>query len=185
MGLRDQKKAKTRKMISDLATKLFVKKGYDAVTTAEIARLAEVSVPTLFNYFPTKEALVFDEDLEREEQLVRCVVERKKGTNAFDALWLEFANHFDPELVKHYPAFRKMIDETPALAAYERSMWMRHQEALGKAIRKTAKIKLSEIEANTIAGFALDAFHSSLKTADPKSTLKKLFHLLENGCKEI
>jgi AcrR family transcriptional regulator len=56
------------------------------VTTAEIAEKAEVSVPTLFNYFPTKETLVFDEDQEREEKLVRAVTERKQGTSILDAL---------------------------------------------------------------------------------------------------
>ena len=77
MGLRELKRAKTRKLISDIATNLFIERGYDAVTTAEIARLAEVSVTTLFNYFPTKESLVFDEDQSIEAALVHAVISQK------------------------------------------------------------------------------------------------------------
>jgi AcrR family transcriptional regulator len=59
-----------------MATALFIERGYHAVTTAEIAERAAVSVPTLFNYFPTKESLVFDEDSEREARLVETVENR-------------------------------------------------------------------------------------------------------------
>ena len=93
MGLRELKKAKTRKMISDLATGLFIEKGYDQVTTAEIARLAEVSVPTLFKYFPTKETLVFDEEDEREARLVAAVTDRKAGVSILDGLLEYFCSY--------------------------------------------------------------------------------------------
>ncbi len=62
MGRRERKKAATRKAISDAATELFLERGFDEVSIREIAERADVSPTTVFAHFPSKEALVFDED---------------------------------------------------------------------------------------------------------------------------
>jgi AcrR family transcriptional regulator len=59
-SLRERKKRETRQRISDIATDLIGKRGFDAVTVAEIARAAGVSPMTVFNYFPRKEDLFLD-----------------------------------------------------------------------------------------------------------------------------
>ncbi len=64
MGLRERKKARTRLQISDIATKLFLDRGFDDVTVAEVAKAANVSVKTVFNYFGAKEDLLFDREPE-------------------------------------------------------------------------------------------------------------------------
>lgn len=61
-GLRERKKRETRRSISDIATTLFMSKGFDNTTIAEIAEAAGVSPQTVANYFPTKTDLFFDED---------------------------------------------------------------------------------------------------------------------------
>lgn len=61
-GLRERKKRETRRSISDIATTLFMSKGFDNTTIAEIADAAGVSPQTVANYFPTKTDLFFDED---------------------------------------------------------------------------------------------------------------------------
>ena len=58
-GLRERKKTQTRELISDTARDLFAESGFDRVTVAEIARRADVSEATVFNYFPTKEDLFY------------------------------------------------------------------------------------------------------------------------------
>jgi len=58
MRITAEKKAITRQRILDVAAKLFRTDGYDATTTRDIAVDAEIAVGTLFNYFPTKEAIV-------------------------------------------------------------------------------------------------------------------------------
>ncbi|MDA0161456.1 TetR family transcriptional regulator [Solirubrobacter ginsenosidimutans] len=66
-GLRERKKAATRAAISDVATRLFEARGFEAVTVADIAAAADVSKKTVFNYFPAKEDLFFDaEDAVRD-----------------------------------------------------------------------------------------------------------------------
>ena len=58
-GLRERKKRQTREAIAQAAMALFVARGFDAVTVADVARAADVSEKTVFNYFPAKEDLVF------------------------------------------------------------------------------------------------------------------------------
>lgn len=67
--MRDRKKALTRQYISDVGTQLFLERGFEAVTVAEIAAAADVSVKTIFNYFGSKEDLLLD----REEEIVESV----------------------------------------------------------------------------------------------------------------
>src|SRR3954471_174340 len=59
-GLRERKKRLMRQQLSDTATEMFVERGFDAVRVAEIAEACGVSEKTVFNYFPTKEALILD-----------------------------------------------------------------------------------------------------------------------------
>src|SRR4051794_41350410 len=80
-GRRERKKAATRRALADAALELFLERGYDDVTVAEIAEAADVSVTTLFNHFPGgKPALVFDEAQAREDALVAAVRDRPEGT---------------------------------------------------------------------------------------------------------
>src|ERR1700727_1389166 len=60
IGLRERKKRLMRQQLSDTATELFLERGFDAVRVAEIAEACGVSEKTVFNYFPTKEALILD-----------------------------------------------------------------------------------------------------------------------------
>jgi AcrR family transcriptional regulator len=61
-GLRERKKRATRRAMSDAATELFMTKGFDNTSVAEIAEAVGVSPQTVLNYFPTKTDLFFDEN---------------------------------------------------------------------------------------------------------------------------
>ena len=59
-GLRERKKRLMRRQLSDTATEMFMERGFEAVRVAEIAEACGVSEKTVYNYFPTKEALILD-----------------------------------------------------------------------------------------------------------------------------
>ena len=88
-GLRERKKRQTRQHISDMATGLFLERGFDAVTIAEIADAADVSVNTVYNYFPAKEDLFLDRSKGIVERLSRFVRGRDIGESAADAVLRE------------------------------------------------------------------------------------------------
>jgi len=63
-GLRERKKARTRASLREHALRLFREQGYQATTVEQIAAAAEVSASTFFRYFPTKEDLVLQDDMD-------------------------------------------------------------------------------------------------------------------------
>jgi AcrR family transcriptional regulator len=99
-GLREWKKARTRLAISDVATRLFVERGFEEVTVADIAAAAEVSVKTIFNYFSSKEELFFDRADEVIGAIADAVIDRAPGTTVLGALRAVLADRrvpFDPD----------------------------------------------------------------------------------------
>jgi AcrR family transcriptional regulator len=64
VGLRERKKARTRASIREHAIRLFCEKGYQDTTVQMIAAAADISPSTFFRYFPTKEDLVLQDDLD-------------------------------------------------------------------------------------------------------------------------
>ena len=85
-GLRERKKQKTRDTIITVALERFAEQGYEHTTIAEIADAAEVSPRTIFAYFPSKEDIVFYDQLQVQENLARALRERPEGATALDAL---------------------------------------------------------------------------------------------------
>ncbi|MFB6535488.1 TetR/AcrR family transcriptional regulator [Streptomyces noursei] len=85
-GLRERKKRQTRQRISEVALGLFVARGFDKVTIAEVAAAADVSVNTLYNYFAAKEDLVLPPDEASPQRLADIVRDRQPGESAARAV---------------------------------------------------------------------------------------------------
>ncbi|MFI9048423.1 TetR/AcrR family transcriptional regulator [Streptomyces sp. NPDC053427] len=85
-GLRERKKRQTRQRISEAAIGLFVERGFDHVTIAEVAAAAEVSVNTLYNYYEAKEDLVLPPDQASPQRLADIVRARRPGASAARAV---------------------------------------------------------------------------------------------------
>jgi AcrR family transcriptional regulator len=80
-GLRERKKRQTRETIARAAMKLFLAHGFDEVTVADVARAADVSQKTVFNYFATKEDLVLHGGQERRAALIEAIRSRPRGAS--------------------------------------------------------------------------------------------------------
>src|SRR5580693_5164606 len=131
-GLRERKKRQLRQQLSDTATRMFVERGFDAVRVIEVAEACGVSDKTVFNYFPTKEALVLD-------RLAGTVAALRSGLAEPGVPPLQAALRIlDGELsaltgmlaAQHDPAaaigqmrrFGELIHGTPSLRAYQSDM---------------------------------------------------------------
>jgi AcrR family transcriptional regulator len=137
-GLRERKKAQTRQTIADTALRLFTERGFDQVTVAEVAREADVSEATLFNYFPTKEDLLFHRMGAYEARLVDAVRDRESGTSAVAAL-TEFLvrpqhDRLSSRDSESLATMARMITTSPALLARERQVFAEHTAQLAAVL---------------------------------------------------
>ncbi|MFJ9776398.1 TetR/AcrR family transcriptional regulator [Kitasatospora sp. NPDC101157] len=184
-GRRERKKAQTRQALADAALELFLERGYDQVGVKDVADAADVSVTTLFKHFPSKEALVFDQDDDLEAALVAAVRERPAGRSIPQALrehlllgQTRFAVHAaDPR----FPAFLRMVQDTPALRDYAHRMWTRHEAALAGAIAEDVGASRDDVRCAALARFALEARSLIQRHPDPARAADEAFALLEHG----
>ncbi|ROQ65973.1 TetR family transcriptional regulator [Streptomyces sp. 840.1] len=131
-GLRERKKRRTRQHLSDVATGLFLDRGFDEVTIAEVARAADVSVNTVYNYFPAKEDLFLDRSRGIVDRLSRYVRGRDRGESAADAVLRELRIQVESVsptvgLMEGYERFMRVIEGADSLKA---RLWHVQQEAL-------------------------------------------------------
>ncbi|MEV6850375.1 helix-turn-helix domain-containing protein [Actinoplanes sp. NPDC051411] len=123
LSLRDRKKAATRRALIEAAEQLFEERGFDAVTVAEIADAANVSVKTMFVYFRTKEDLVFA-DNELIESLVAAVRDRPAGSAPADAIVRVLSAAIDPQHVQEgLEGFHRGYGQSLALESGLLRLW--------------------------------------------------------------
>ncbi len=79
-----------------MATRLFVTRGFEQVTLAEIAEAAEVSVKTIFNHFGSKEDLFFDRVDEVQARFESAIADRPEGETVLGALRVLLTEHLVP-----------------------------------------------------------------------------------------
>ena len=181
LGRRERKKAQTRKALADAALNLFLARGYAQVGVKDVADAADVSVTTLFKYFPSKEALVFDADEDVEAALVAAVRDRA-GRSIPAALHAHLRQRLadrptDPDI----SAFGRLVEQTPALTEYAARMWLRHETALAHAIAAEVGAAEDDIRCAALARFALEAAQLAHRHGDDPELLDPIFDLLENG----
>ncbi|MGC5365094.1 TetR/AcrR family transcriptional regulator [Streptomyces sp. DT24] len=141
IGLRERKKRLTYETVSGAAIALFLERGFDRVSVAEVAAAADISKPTLFRYFPTKEDLVLHRFADHEDEAARMVEDRADGVAPLDALRLHFLAGLDrrdpvtglsdiPEVL----AFHGLLYGTPSLVARLYEYQGRSEAALARAL---------------------------------------------------
>jgi AcrR family transcriptional regulator len=166
-GLRERKRDRTRRLISDTARRLFAEQGFEQVTVAEIAAAAEVSEGTVFNYFPTKEDLVYERMDVFEREMLNAISDRPAGESllsAFRRFILTprgFLASDDPDAARQLRAISQVIAQSPALLARERQILDRYTSALADLIAQETKAKPGDIAPQVLAN-ALLGVHRAL-----------------------
>jgi AcrR family transcriptional regulator len=137
-SLRERKKRMTREAIFAAAQALFTERGFDAVTVAEIADAANISVKTLFTYIGAKEELLFSGGPTVLDAVVDAVRHRKLAqTPLVAAAQALLAAVDDKDANRNLDAFLRMVNAGPAARSRLRALWGETEDALAEAL--TAK----------------------------------------------
>ncbi|HEU5030621.1 MAG TPA: TetR/AcrR family transcriptional regulator [Spirillospora sp.] len=201
LGLRERKKRETRRRISDIATGLFMTRGFDNVTVADVARTADVSVNTVFNYFKTKEDLFFDRQGEMIESAGRAFRDRRPGEGVVAVFRRRFFEGLDEG--SYRTAFHegsevwlKTVQDSPALTARSRELGQRMKDVLAdllaeetgagpddvtprvaaSMIHAAQGVLIEEIAARKAAGETLAEMRE-----DVYASAARVFDMLEHG----
>jgi len=173
-GLRERKKQRTRELIADTALRLFLERGFEAVTIAEIAQAADVDAKTIYNYFPSKPDLVFQRLEAFEQALLDAVRTRQAGEStlaAFARFVLDLQGLLaDEEASEHLRAINRMIVASPALLAHEEQVFARFTASLAALLTEETGARADDVQPSIVA-HALIGFHRSLVDYVRRATL--------------
>jgi AcrR family transcriptional regulator len=165
LGLRERKKQQTRESIAGAAMGLFTQRGFEAVPVAEVAREADVSEGTVFNYFPTKEDLVYHRMEAFESELLDAIRTRAPGESALAAFgrFVLVPRGYLAEKTpdERFLAIPRMITESPALLAREQQIFERFTERLAELLADETGARPGAVEPR-VAATALMGVHRAL-----------------------
>jgi AcrR family transcriptional regulator len=139
MGLREQKKRQTRQQIADAAATLFATHGFENVTVQDVARAAEVSEQTVYNYFPSKEHLVFDRAEEMEAALLDDVRSRPPGTSVLAVIRARATRLLDgmasvPPHITGEGGMPHLVATSPGLRRWAHDLFAQNADVLAQAL---------------------------------------------------
>ncbi len=181
-SLRQRKKNRTRLALHDAAVRLFLERGYDNVTVADVAAEAETAVTTLFKYFPDgKVALAFAGDEDRAGALADAVRARPAGTDPLQAVehFVQARGPFGPR--PGIPAeLARFIFTTPALRAYARQRWTNCESSLAEVLA-TESGRRVDAEQRALARFILETPDLAAQESNPGAAVSAIFRHLRAG----
>jgi len=152
-GLRERKKARTRASLREHALRLFGEQGYHATTVEQIAAAAEVSSSTFFRYFPTKEDLVLQDDM--DTRMIEALERQPAGLGPVTAVRAAtrevFASYTaaDLDLIQQNMALTLSVPEVRARALDE---FARTIAVMSEALAKRSGRPADDLTVRTIAG---------------------------------
>ncbi len=194
-GLRERKKARTRRLIADTAARLFAERGYEHVAVSDVAREAEVAEQTVYNYFPTKEQLVTDRDQQIQDRLCALIRARPPGVTpaaAIRGFVLESVagiRRVPPEIWRGELGYLAAISPTLHRLALE--LTDRQAAALGSAICDTTAVppEIAQLHGIALAGvFQIIISDAGRRTSEGQSQAKiadELYPMVEKILDEL
>jgi AcrR family transcriptional regulator len=194
-GLRERKKARTRRLIADTAARLFAERGYEHVAVTDVARAAEVAEQTVYNYFPAKEHLVTDRDEQIQDRLVDLIRWRQPATTPAGAI-RDFVlksvagmKTIPPELWRGELGYLAAI--SPAVHRLALEMIDRQAEALAAAISDTTPVppEIARLQGIALAGvYQIIISEAGRRTREGQSQAQiadELYPIVENILDEL
>ena len=152
-GLRERKRRQTRQAIAEAAMRLFIERGFDAVTVAEVADAASVAKVTLFKYFPTKESLVLD--AAADDDPAQIVADREPGQSPLEALrahYRAFAADPGVDSPEELVALLRVITSSPTLTAGMQRRYDQQREELARTLAAEPDAPDDDLIPHLVAG---------------------------------
>jgi AcrR family transcriptional regulator len=168
-GHRERKKQQTREAIAGAALELFVERGYEATTLAEIAEAAGVSTRTIFAYFPSKEDILFS-DFERMRDLfAAALAERPGGKDALGTL-RDFILFAVSDKSEQHLKLEEIINSNEILRSHKRARLSQLQELLAAGIADDLGSGPDDLRPHVAAASLTAAFEVLERGAPPAHT---------------
>jgi AcrR family transcriptional regulator len=160
-GLRERKKRAMRRQLSGTAARMFLERGFDAVRVADVADACGVSEKTVFNYFPSKEALVLDR-LEAMADTLRTHL-ADPGLPPVAAMLQVLdqevhglvASLTTADALAQYRRFGDLLRDTPSLRAYQNDIADRFVDVAAEVLAVRAGIEPTDPEPQIAAAALL------------------------------
>ncbi|ABW16444.1 transcriptional regulator, TetR family [Parafrankia sp. EAN1pec] len=176
-GLRERKKARTRAAIQTHALRLFREQGYNATTVEQIIDAAEVSETTFFRYFPTKEEVVLQDDL--DPLIIEAFHNQPADLTPIQAIRAAIRQQFDALTPDQRQAIQErtvLIVAEPALRAAMLDQISQTMLLLADAIAERTGRPKDDLAVRTVAGSAIGAMLATLPALadDPNADLPAL-----------
>jgi len=152
-GLRERKKARTRASLREHALRLFREQGYQATTVEQIAAAAEVSPSTFFRYFPTKEDVVLQDDM--DVRLLEALEQQPPGLApiaAMRAAIRQVSASYSADDIKRLTETTKLQMTVPEIRARALDEFARGITAFGEALAKRTGKPADDIAVRAAAG---------------------------------
>ncbi|MFL6120035.1 TetR family transcriptional regulator [Actinophytocola sp.] len=164
-GLRERKKRAMRQQLSDTAARMFLERGFDAVRVADVGEACGVSQKTVFNYFPSKEALLLDR-LEVTADALRTHLSNpalppvtamlKVLDDELHGLAASVAARGDQDdALAQYRRFGDLIRDTPSLRAYQSDVADRFVDVAADVLATRARLRPDDPEPQIAAAALL------------------------------
>ncbi|WP_028937839.1 TetR/AcrR family transcriptional regulator [Pseudonocardia spinosispora] len=156
---RERKKRQTRQLLTETALRLFAERGYEQTTVAQIAEAADVATKTFFNYFPSKEDVLFADTTHDNAVSLEVIAGRRPGesiaalmTRVYDETLARYRAEnigADPELVR---AYVRLVMTVPALLAKALHLSYELQREMAHALVKAYPDELDPVSAAAVIG---------------------------------
>lgn len=164
-SLRERKRRRTRQALIDSAAKLFEDKGYDETTVAEIAAAAEIGTRTYFNYFASKEEILFPDSEDRVRATLAVIDARKPQDRPVDVLLraVQAVSEADADMVSPMAAVRTRLTRTvPAIQGRALLIQQAAQRDISRHLRAVFPDELDEVGAGALVGAMTGAVSGAL-----------------------
>jgi AcrR family transcriptional regulator len=165
MGLREDKKQKSRQALARAALELFSEQGFERTTVDAIAERAGVSRRSFFRYFASKEAAAFpnqEERLRRFEALLESLDVRNQGFSAIREAAFAIAREYQSEKPER-AARQKLVDSSPTLALYEQTADLELERIIVRAIAGDGSDPSAERRARVVAACVIGTIRVTLR----------------------